>query len=629
VRRLLALCVVGVAMFAGSAAAQRTSNAAEAGGSTRSVSGEIRAAATAGSSAFSFTYNFTINAPGCPLGPALTFCSQAPGTTGTPASFEITVVTGSVSAAIVLAVVPGLSADYAAGDFTLSGNTCTGSLGAGQSCSFDIAFSPTAAGLREASLTFSGVPFLNVAGTGATLIIEPPVPPVCTPSYPADNAFMYCQQALGSPSGVETFTLTSANTITGLNVTLAAISGLSSQFNAGDFTISSTSCMGTLTAAASCSIDVSFAPTVAGLRSAVLTATDSEGDSAAVYLAGHSDTGLVFSGPTSGTCVLRNYSFCNEPLGGASGTIAYSLDNVSGTQLTAVSVPKASAAGNFTVASTSCTATLAPNASCTVNVEFTPQASGLLQDTLTITDSAGDVGAANFAGTGDDYSLQLASGQQIELTIVQGGTAVFNGQVVPDSVFGRDGESIELTCPRASTMPSNTSCVISPCQPAIVPGTSTPFTITFVTSSATSVAPVPPQSTGCTSYGPPPTSLVAPGPRSRDPLGGRRFPPPRGLAILGALALFLGWLNAAKREPTGRKRLPIALAVAGFASVVLIGCHHGNSTIVGPATTVGTSTMIVTGKAVDANGNSLNTSRPMPQIVLDVVAQPTGGGGFP
>ncbi len=39
--------------------------------------------------------------------------------------------------------------------------------------------------------------------------------------------------------------------------------------------------------------------------------------------------------------------------------------------------------------------------------------------------------------------------------------------------------------------------------------------------------------------------------------------------------------------------------------------------------------MRVTGKALDANGNSLNTSRPMPQIMLDVVAQPTGGGGFP
>ena len=625
-RRLLAGCVVGLVIFAGSAAAQRKSNAAEASGATRSVSGEIRATGTATSSAFSFNYNFSINAAGCPLGPALTFCSQIPGTAGAPASFQINVVTGTVSAAIALVAVPGLSADFAAGDFTLSSNTCIGNLEAGQSCTFDIAFSPTTAGLREAALTFAGVPFLNMAGAGATLVIEPPASPSCTPSYPADNAFTYCQQAVGSPSGAQTFTLTSASTITGLNITLTAVSGLSSQFNAGDFTISSTSCTGTLTAAASCTLNISFAPRSAGLRSAVLTATDSEGDSAAIYIAGHSTTGLVFSGPVSGTCLLRDYSFCNEPQGGASGTTAYLLDNVSGTQLTAVSVPKASAAGNFTVASTSCTATLAANASCTINVEFTPQASGLLQDTLAVTDDAGDIGAANFAGTGDDYSLQLGSGQQIEVTVVQGGTAVFNGQVSPDNVFGQDGESVQLVCPPSSTMPSNTSCVITPCQAAVTPGTATAFTITFVTSSATSVAPVPPQSMGCTSYGPPPTSMIVPEPRSRDPLNDRRLPPPLGLASLAAFALFLGWLSVASGS---RKRVPAMLAIAGFATTVFMGCHHGNGGIIGPATSVGTNVMIVTGKAIDSNGNSLNTSRPMPQIMLDVVAQPTGGGGFP
>ena len=57
-----------------------------------------------------------------------------------------------------------------------------------------------------------------------------------------------------------------------------------------------------------------------------------------------------------------------------------------------------------------------------------------------------------------------------------------------------------------------------------------------------------------------------------------------------------------------------------------MGCHHGNGSIIGPATTVGTTNMIATGKAMDANGNSLNTSRSMPQITLDVIAQSTGGG---
>lgn len=330
--------------------------------------------------------------------------------------------------------------------------------------------------------------------------------------------------------------------------------------------------------------------------------------------------------------VSNPFTFCNIPSGGTSQQAAFTLTNTSASPVTGVTVGfiPATSPGNFTVESTGCTTTLGAGQSCQINVAFTPQTTGSLTSVLNVTDSnPADAATVSVAGTGDDYSLQLASGQQIELTVVQGGTAVFNGQVVPDSVFGQDGESVQLVCPPSSTMPSNTSCVITPCLAAITAGMATAFKITFVTSSATSVAPVPPQSAGCTSYGPPPTSMIVPGPRSRDPLNGSRFPPPLGLASFVAFALFLGWLSAMSGDRAGRKRVPMVLAIAGFAAAVFVGCHHGNSTIIGPATSVGTEVMIVTGKAVDSNGNSLNTSRPMPQISLDVVAQPTGGGGFP
>ena len=340
-------------------------------------------------------------------------------------------------------------------------------------------------------------------------------------------------------------------------------------------------------------------------------------------------TPSVFAAPCPQ--VSNPFTFCNTPSGGTSQQAAFTLTNTSASMVTGVTVGfiPATTPGNFTVESNGCTASLGADQTCQINIAFTPQTTGSLTSALSVTDSnPADAATVGLAGTGDDYSLQLASGQQIEVTIPQGGTAVFKGQVVPDSVFGQDGESVQLTCPKASTMPSNTSCVITPCQPMITPGMATPFTITFVTSSATSVAPVPPQSAGCTSYGPPPTSLVAPRPRWCDPLDGRRFPSPLWPATFAALALFLGWLSIATGEPSERKRLPVPLAIAGFAAAALMGCHHGNGSIIGPATTVGTTNMIATGKAMDANGNSLNTSRSMPQITLDVIAQSTGGG-FP
>jgi sugar lactone lactonase YvrE len=329
--------------------------------------------------------------------------------------------------------------------------------------------------------------------------------------------------------------------------------------------------------------------------------------------------------------VSNPFTFCNVPSGGTSQQAAFTLTNTSGSSVTGVTVGfiPATTPGNFTVESNGCTATLGNGQSCQINVAFTPQTTGALTATLSVTDSnPADAATIGLAGTGDDYSLQLASGQQIELTIDQGGTAVFNGQVVPDSVFGQDGESVQLVCPTSATMPVNTSCVITPCQATVTPGTPTAFKITFVTSSATGIATVPPQSAGCTSYGPAPAALM-PELRSPGPLDGRRFPSPLLLASLAVLSLFLGWVGAAARQAGGRKRLPIGFAIAGLAAAAFIGCHHGNSAITGPATPVGTTTMTATGKAVDSHGNPLNTSRAMPQIMLDVISAPNGGGGFP
>ncbi|HEX4002314.1 MAG TPA: hypothetical protein VHX36_06670 [Candidatus Acidoferrales bacterium] len=328
--------------------------------------------------------------------------------------------------------------------------------------------------------------------------------------------------------------------------------------------------------------------------------------------------------------VSNPFTFCNVPSGGTSQQAAFTLSNTSGSSVTGVTVGfiPASTPGNFTIESNGCTATLGAGQTCQINVAFTPQTTGPLAATLSVTDSnPADAATLGLAGTGDDYSLQLASGQQIELTIDQGGTAVFNGQVVPEAVFGQEGESVQLVCPTSASMPVNTSCVITPCQATITPGTPTPFKITFVTSSATSIAAVPPQSTGCTSYGPAPAMLL-PGPRTLAPPVHPQ-PSPLLFASLLALALFLGWAGAEARHIEGRRRLPVGLAIGGLVAAALIGCHHGDSAIAGPATPVGTTTMVATGKAIDSHGNPLNTSRAMPQIMLDVITAPNGGGGFP
>jgi hypothetical protein len=568
----------------------------------------------------------TITAPpapsGCALGPAFTFCDQTAGGTSATRRFTLTATSAANTLTFSILAIPGLDAQYDPADFTIAGTDCPTALAAGSSCHIDVAFAPTATGLREAALTASdptaGATSINIAGAGANLAWAPPSPPSgCSQDdafHQQDNAFTYCNEPVGGASGAETFALTAGNAATGLNLALAAVPGLSAEFNAADFTIESTTCTGTLTAGQSCTADVAFTPATAGLRSAALRATSSSGDSTTIYLAGHTNTGLELVPPSSACPALGNlFQYCNEPSGGKAAAVAFTLSNTSGAQVTGVSVPTSSPAQDFNLVNTNCPTTLAANATCTINVEFAPQKAGLRQGTLTVTDTEGDIGAANFAGVGDDYNLALESGQTQEMSVVAGGTITFKAQVAPDSVFGVNGEQVAFVCP--TNLPANTSCTITPCPATVTAATPAAFQIVLTTSSATSVAPAPPQSTGCASYGfaeLSPTSLRGPEFPSQPAPAWRAL-----MAVVLALACALGalaWAGAGRR-----RRVRLALIATGLALVVLPSCHHKSAKVTS-ATPAGVTSMTIQGAALDANGNPLGASRSM-KIILDVTAK--------
>jgi sugar lactone lactonase YvrE len=373
--------------------------------------------------------------------------------------------------------------------------------------------------------------------------------------------------------------------------------------------------------------------------------------------------------------VTDPFTYCNMPSGGTSPTAVFTLTNTSSTQITGIvitpavpSVPPkmpAPPATDFTVESTSCTTTLAANGTCLINVAFTPQGSGARTETLSVTDSnSGDSATYDLSGTGDDYSLQLASGQAEEVTIVQGGTATFKAMVVPDSVFGQNGEMVKFQCP--SNVPGFATCAFSPCPVAITPGAAVAFSVTFVTSSATSAAPTVASCGGSSGVAPGvtrnPTMILRAGPEREQLPARQRFPSPWWLALGAiALAIFAGGALAieggsgieeapvrARRmgritpskfaghsmlcpyeETAGaRKRETVRVryifALAGLAVALVIGCHGKNAATTPPPTTpvtpTGITSMTILGNATDASGNSLGTSRSL-QVTLDVVTQ--------
>ena len=600
-RRLLVFCALTAAIVAAFAAARMH-----------------RAATVSAAGGKAFTVQPT-DPPGCPLGPSFTFCNQVPGVTSASETFQVTIQTATNGLTVTFSAVPGFAANFAAGDFTLVSNTCTGMLNPGAMCTYTINFSPTTTGLRMAVVTAtnsSGTKnSFNVEGTGSNLALQRPLPlPACT----QDNAFTYCVEPVGGASASQTFTLFSGTAVTGLNTAFAEVSGLGAEFNAlqPDFTITGTTCGAALGAGGNCTISVEFAPQATGLREAALTVTDAQGDAVQILLAGQTTSGLTVTPPAgfSNTCFpAAGFQFCTEPSGGVSTSKTLIVTNVSGSQVSGLTIPlppvppAPPVATDFTVLNTTCGEVLNAASSCQMNVQFTPLATGLRQASLTVTDAQGDSGIANLAGTGDDFNLALAANQPIEVSATQGGSATFSAVVMPDNVFGQNGEQVTFACP--TNLPTNTSCQVTPCPATVTPGKTTAFTIKFVTSTATTVAPVP--TTGCSSYGPAPTSVppAGPGPSMRAP----RVPLLPAAALAAILA---GMLGFAWRR---RKRAAFALSAACAMAFALTACHRSSVTITS-GTPVGETTMLVQGNALDANGNPLNASRQV-EVMLDVISQ--------
>lgn len=561
---------------------------------------------------------------GCPIGPAFTFCDRVPGTASPAAQFQIANSVAVTNVSTSFAAVPGYASNFAAGDFTQTSSTCSGNLSAGQGCQIDVEFTPTTLGRREAALAVTDaagdtVTFI-LAGTGANLALQPPAGFVGF-----DNTFSFPYTPVGSTSTGYTFTVAAGSVETGINVSLLPVNGLSSQYSANDFTLESTNCTGTLNAGASCTLEIEFTPTTAGLRSAVLTATDANGDSTTLYLSGLTSSNLIFGQAFSNppACVVEQQAgFCAEPQGGTTPTNMYTIKNNSGTQITGLAftpaiptVPPTLPPTDFTVQSTTCTTTLQPNQVCTLNVAFTPQGTGLRQGELVATDAQGDVSGFNLAGVGDDYELQLASSQTQELTIEQGTTATFNAQVTADSVFGMNGEQVTLLCP--TNLPQFSYCVFNPCPVTIKPGSTTSFTIAITTASKSKPLPadIPAACAGSTAAAPGvrgPGNVIYPAPQAVSRRA--RFP---ALALLAAsLAIGFTLLGFGSRLRNAW-RVPLIFGTAGIAALIFFGCGGGAANT--NVTPVAVTTMNVIGNALDANGNPINASR-LTQITLDVVA---------
>jgi hypothetical protein len=243
-------------------------------------------------------------------------------------------------------------------------------------------------------------------------------------------------------------------------------------------------CPATLAANSSCSINVTFTPIASGTRIGALSVSDNaQASPQTVNLTG---TGSLAAVPIV-VVTPTSLSFSGQPLTTSSASQAVTFTNTGSARLNLGAIQ---ITGDFSPTN-NCPATLAANSACTINVTFTPTASGTRSGALTVTDNVqGSPQVVNLTGTGADFSLASSPSSNT----VQPGSAA-NYTLTVSHVGGFFGNAVKLTC---SGMPAQTSCSLSPS--AVTPGASAASSLLTITSTATVSQVTPKASRGAPIY---------------------------------------------------------------------------------------------------------------------------------
>jgi sugar lactone lactonase YvrE len=317
-------------------------------------------------------------------------------------------------------------------------------------------------------------------------------------------------------------------------------------------------------------------------------------------------------------------AFGDQPTGSTTAPQSFTLTNNSAAALTGVAISFVGGnTADFVNASTSCLASLANATSCTINVAFAPTAEGARASTLTVTSSSTTTPTAALSGTGDTYSLALASDQLQSVTVTAGDTATWNLQATNDATFTG---TVTFVCP--TELPTLTSCSFTPATVNFTaPNQTIPFMASIMTTSRT-----PTKS--------PVTTALPPMGHPQTPGGWLRFPARGiGIATIFALMVLLGLCSGVPLgrqplhfafSPKGQNRIQrqdgghkarryttfdrallamrvslrrwvsaMALLVAIAAAAFVGGCHHHLATVTG--TPAGTTNLILQATAQGAS----------------------------
>jgi HYDIN/CFA65/VesB family protein len=187
------------------------------------------------------------------------------------------------------------------------------------------------------------------------------------------NSLNFGNQTVKTSSAAQAVTVTNTGTAT-LNFSTVSVAGVERL----DFAPLSNKCGKTLGAGKDCNIWATFTPQAVGARSATIQMVDNAPGSPQVVTLSGTGTAPV------ATWSVPNLSFGSETVGVPSSAQAVTLTNTGNGTLTINSI---AAVGDY-AETNNCSAPLAPNGSCSVNVTFMPTATWARMGTIVVTSNA-------------------------------------------------------------------------------------------------------------------------------------------------------------------------------------------------------------------------------------------------
>ena len=337
---------------------------------------------------------------------AVAFQAQAVGTTSSP----ITVTLTNIGSAGL-----NLTGFSLSGNEFMQTNNCPPTLAATASCTVSLTFAPSASGNHAGTLTLTDNAYDSPEVVQLVGNIPTPAVSLVQPTMAFPNI------AVGAVFGPQSATLISSGTGS-LTVTNVSASG---DFSETD------NCVGVLPVNQQCTINVSFRPTAPGVRQGTILITDdASGSPQSISASGTGVAELVVS--------TDSLQIPNVTVGQSSPPSPITLSNFTsaaiGIKQLFLQGPNS---GDFSQ-SNNCGTSVASQASCAVNITFTPTAGGVRWTNLSIVDTNGNTVGALLQGTGTDFALSsntfpstltITAGQAANFTVWLAGQGAFNGTV--------------------------------------------------------------------------------------------------------------------------------------------------------------------------------------------------------